>query len=198
MVKKSEFWLVAPYALWMVLMALLPATPAAYAIRTAATAAMLVAAACMPDVRKAIGRPGIAGLAIGVAAGLAVFAVWVLPEQFDWHWYRRLCILGESGTAAVAEADSSLLAVRLLGSAFVIAVAEELFFRKWLIGFAGFWWMVAMFAIEHDRWLVGALAGIVYGLVALRRGLLPAIAAHITTNLILGIWVLRTGQWQFW
>ena len=198
MVKKSEFWLIAPYALWMVLMTSLPATPAAYAIRTAATAVMLVSAACMPDVRKAVGRPSIAGLAIGLAAGLAVFAVWVLPEQFDWHLYRRFCILGESGTTAVAEADPSLLAVRLLGSAFVIAVAEELFFRKWLIGFAGFWWMVALFAIEHDRWLVGALAGIVYGLLALRRGLLSAIVAHITTNLVLGIWVLKTGQWQFW
>ena len=91
-----------------------------------------------------------------------------------------------------------MLAVRLLGSAFIIAVAEELFFRKWLIGFAGFWWMVALFAIEHDRWLVGALAGIVYGLVALRRGLLSAITAHVTTNLVLGIWVLKTSQWQFW
>lgn len=198
MVKKSEFWLIAPYALWMVLLTSLPATPTAYAVRTAATAALLAAAVCMPDVRKTIGRIGLPGLLVGLVAGIFVFAFWVLPEQFDWHWYRRFCILGESGTKAVAEADSSLLAVRLLGSAFIIAVAEELFFRKWLIGFAGFWWMVALFAIEHDRWLVGALAGIVYGLVALRRGLLSAIVAHITTNLVLGIWVLKTGQWQFW
>ena len=91
-----------------------------------------------------------------------------------------------------------MIAVRLVGSAFVISVAEELFFRKWLIGFAGFWWMVALFAVEHDRWLVAALCGIAYGWLYLRRGLLSAIIAHATTNLVLGLWVLKTGQWQFW
>ena len=137
-------------------------------------------------------------LACGVAAGLAVFVVWVAPEQFDWPWYRRLCILGEGGTAAVAEAATWAVAVRLLGSAFVISVAEELFFRRWLLGFAGFGWMVALFAVEHDRWLVGAVAGAVYGLLAIRRGLASAIVAHATTNLVLGLWVLWFGQWQFW
>ena len=91
-----------------------------------------------------------------------------------------------------------MIAVRLVGSAFVISVAEELFFRKWLIGFAGFAWMVALFAVEHDRWLVGAIAGAIYGALCLRRGLFAAIVAHATTNLVLGLWVLRTGQWQFW
>jgi hypothetical protein len=130
--------------------------------------------------------------------GLFVFLVWILPEQFDWAWYRQWCIVGEGGTKAVAEASAAMVAMRLVGSAFVISVAEELFFRKWLVGFAGFGWMVALFAIEHDRWLVGAIAGAVYGLLCLRRGLLAAIVAHATTNLVLGLWVLRTGQWQFW
>ena len=35
------FWLIAPYAAWMALMAVLPATATAYAIRTIATAGML-------------------------------------------------------------------------------------------------------------------------------------------------------------
>ena len=88
--------------------------------------------------------------------------------------------------------------VRLLGSAFIISVAEELFFRRWLMRFAGFWWMVALFAVEHDRWLVGAIAGVLYGWLALRKGLLSAIIAHVTTNLALGLYVLETGNWQFW
>ena len=133
-----------------------------------------------------------------VLAGLLVFAVWILPEQFDWAWYRRWCIVGEGGTQAVAEACAAMVAVRLVGSAFVISVAEELFFRRWLIGFAGFWWTVALFAVEHDRWLVGAFAGAVYGWLYLRRGLGSAVVAHAATNLALGVWVLMTGQWQFW
>jgi len=183
----------------MALMTALPSSAWAYAVRTAVVAALLVVALwrlrALEWLRNGFRR---ADIAHGVAVGLAVFVVWILPEQFDWPAYRAFCIVGEGGTAAVAESDATLLATRLVGSAFVISVAEELFFRKWLLGFAGFWWMVALFAVEHDRWLVGAVAGAVYGLLALRRGLGSAIVAHAVTNLALGLWVLKSGQWQFW
>ena len=199
--KLPGFWLVAPYAAWMVLMAALPSTASAYGIRTGVTAALLAAlVACrFGEIRSRL--PHLlspSSCLAGLLVGLAVFAVWILPEQFDWPWYRRFCIIGEGGTNAVAEAGAALIALRLFGSAFVISVAEELFFRKWLVGFAGFWGMVFLFAIEHDRWLVGAIAGFVYGVLYLRRGLGAAIVAHAVTNLVLGLWVLRTGQWQFW
>ena len=193
---KKSFWMIAPYAAWMVLMAVLPATVGGYAVRTVIVAGMLVVGWLASACPRGRGRYG--DLALGFLAGLAVFAIWIGPEQFDWEWYRKWCIVGEGGTQAVAEAGAAMIAVRLIGSAFVISAAEELFFRKWLIGFAGFWWMVALFAIEHDRWLVGAIAGVAYGFLYLRRGLLAAIVAHATTNFVLGLWVIRTGQWQFW
>jgi len=192
-------WLVAPYALWMALMAMLPSTTLAYAVRTAVVASLLVASLWRLRAAEWVRvRFRWRDMALGVAVGLAVFAVWILPEQFDCAAYRKFCIVGEGGTTAVADSDPALLAMRLAGSAFVISVAEELFFRKWLVGFAGFWWMVALFAVEHDRWLVGAVAGIAYGLLALRRGLGAAVVAHVVTNLVLGLWVLKSGQWQFW
>ena len=195
----KSFWLIAPYAAWMVLMAVLPATATAYAVRTAATAALFAAAAASLKLKvESLKCWKRSDLVLGLAVGLVVFAIWILPEQFDWMWYRKWCIVGEGGTQAVAEANAAMIVVRLIGSAFVISVAEELFFRKWLISFAGFWWMVGLFAIEHDRWLVGAIAGVVYGLLYLRKGLAAAIVAHATTNLVLGLWVIRTGQWQFW
>ena len=213
----KNFWLIAPFATWMVLMTVLPATAPAYAIRTVATAAMLAVAAGRwqgPETLDERREPSLpshvssplkslvfrlkSSLLPGVAVGLAVFAMWVLPEQFDIPFYRRFCIIGEGGTQAVAEASTLMIVFRLVGSAFVISVAEELFFRKWLIGFAGFWPMVALFAVEHDRWLVAALCGIIYGALYLRRGLGAACVAHATTNLVLGFWVLLTGQWQFW
>ena len=208
MVKAPQgFWLVAPFAAWMVLMTALPATVGGYAVRTAVVAALLAMAAWQG--RKTQGeRRGpcrsssvsclTSSLLPGLLVGLAVFGMWILPEQFDWAWYRKFCIVGEGGTQAVAEASAVMIVVRLVGSAFVISVAEELFFRKWLIGFAGFWWMVGLFAVEHDRWLVAALCGVIYGGLYLRKGLLSAIVAHATTNLVLGLWVLKTGQWQFW
>ena len=210
-----SFWLIAPYAAWMALMTLLPATVGGYAVRTAVVAALLAVGAWQgrktQDERlgrrlsSCVSRPlssFVSGLAssllLGLLVGFAVFAMWILPEQFDWAWYRKFCIVGEGGTQAVAEASATMIVVRLVGSAFVISVAEELFFRKWLVGFAGFWWMVGLFGVEHDRWLVAAICGIIYGWLYLRKGLLSAIVAHATTNLVLGLWVLKTGQWQFW
>ena len=211
----KNFWLIAPFATWIALMTVLPATVGGYAVRTAVVAGLLVAGwrlgpktlgkrheTCLPSrvsspLKSFVSRLK-SSLLPGLAVGLAVFALWILPEQFDWAWYRKWCIIGEGGTQTIAEASTLMIVIRLIGSAFVISVAEELFFRKWLIGFAGFWWMVGLFAIEHDRWLVAAICGIIYGVLYLRRGLGAAIVAHATTNLVLGLWVLKTGQWQFW
>lgn len=200
----KSFWLIAPYAVWMALMTVLPATAAGYAVRTGVTALVLVEAwwalrtgeTSVPW-RGGWWRP----LAWGVAVGLAVFAMWTYPERFE--IYRKFCILGDVSVAEGSPFDPKacgwpLTIVRLAGSAFVIAAAEELFFRKWLIGFAGFWWMVGLFAIEHDRWLVGALCGAIYGALYLRKGLGAAIAAHVTTNLTLGVWVIWKGAWELW
>ena len=196
----GSLWLIAPYAAWMVLMQLLPATAAGYAVRTAVTAAVLAvsAFALRGEFRRFC---PVRSFGWGVAVGLGVFAMWVWPERFE--LYRRWCILGDASVAAGSPYDPAvcgwpLTLVRLAGSAFVIAAAEELFFRKWLIGFAGFWAMVALFAIEHDRWLVGALCGAIYGWLYLRKGLAAAIAAHVTTNLTLGAWVIARGAWAYW
>ena len=191
----KSLWLIAPFATWIALMTVLPATTMAYAVRTGVVAALLAWGWCPLKSPVSCLK---SSLLSGLVVGLAVFAIWILPEQFDWEWYRKWCVIGEGGTQAVAEASTAMIAIRLIGSAFVISVAEELFFRKWLIGFAGFWWMVGLFAIEHDRWLVAAICGIAYGWLYLRKGLGAAIVAHVTTNLVLGLWVLKTGQWQFW
>ena len=196
---KKNFVSILPYAVWMAMMILLPATPECYAARTLVT--LIILLPCLFYLehhhgvihRNSTFKPE---LVWGVLVGMLVLAIWVWPEQFD--WYRKWCIYGDGGTAAVDESEMVYKIVRLLGSAFVISIAEELFFRRWLMRFAGFWLMVALFAVEHDRWLVGAIAGMLYGLLALRKGLLSAIIAHVTTNLALGLYVLETGNWQFW
>jgi len=194
-----SFYLIAPYAVWMALMAFLPQVAWAYAVRGVATAVLLAAGGLADPgayASRKVARPLPTQFAFGSAVGLAVFAAWIAPEA----WFG----LG----APVAAADSpyspqvcgwALTVAKLAASAFVISVAEELFFRKWLVDFAGFWWMVVLFAVEHgDRWHVGALAGIAYGLLAERVGLWSAIAAHATTNLVLGLYVVLCDEWRFW
>ena len=193
----GAFWLVAPYVAWMVLMAVLPQTASFYAVRGAATALLLAVGA----IRGAYGplvrtfwSP--AAFVAGAVAGVAVFLVWIAPEV----------LLGVGRETAAADSPYApevcgwgMTAAKLAASAFVIPVAEELFFRRWLVDFAGFWWMVVLFAVEHgERWHVGAVAGIVYGLLARRCGLRSAIIAHVVTNLILGAFVIASGRWQFW
>ena len=190
--------LVVPYAVWMALMAVLPNTAGAYAVRTAATAVALLAGLIVLNrlFRNSTNSSNVSNIFLPFLFGLGVCAVWVAPEA----------LLGQGAPVLAAESPFSpqncgwpLTVVRLVGSAFVIAVAEELFFRKWLMEWAGFGWMVALFAVEHgDRWLVGALAGIAYGLVMRRFGLRAAVVAHMTTNLALGLWVVFGEQWGYW
>ena len=192
----GSFWLIAPYAAWMAMMAVLPQSALFYALRGVVTAVLLAVSAWM--LGRGLSRAWFAfsPVAAGAAAGVFVLLVWIAPEM----WFGV-------GTA-VAAADSpyspevcgwTLTFAKIAASAFVIPAAEELFFRKWLVDFAGFWWMVVLFAVEHgERWHVGAITGIVYGILAKRLGLASAIVAHMVTNLGLGIIVVYGGRWQFW
>lgn len=199
--------LIAPYAAWMILMAALPATAAMYALRSAVTAAVLLWAVwksgLFSDGRGAMAQAvsNRGNWSWGIIGGIAVLVIWTVPENFS--WYRQYFIMGDVPVSGSSPYDPAvcglaLTVAKLFGSAFVISAAEELFFRKWLVGFAGFWWMVALFAVEHDRPAVAAAAGAIYGLIALRRGMFSAILAHAVTNLLLGFWIIYSGNWAFW
>ncbi len=105
--------------------------------------------------------------------------------------------------------------VRLCGSAFLISVFEEFFWRGWLIRFVrtpdfldidagefhaiSFFAVAIIFGLEHNEWVAGILTGIIYGLFFLRtKDVWATSIAHIVTNLTLGIYVIGTGNWHFW
>ncbi|MBR0197414.1 MAG: CAAX prenyl protease-related protein [Kiritimatiellae bacterium] len=209
-----SFRLVAPYATWMILMMALGNSNAAYAVRTLSTLA--VGAVCFFAGNRSRIENFSRSLLWGLLAGVFVWLIWVLPENFE--IYRKFFIVGRidyESSSRLAESSPWVLAIRLFGSAFIIPVAEELFFRSWLYGWIcqspkdscisktkidlqAFLLVVVLFALEHNRWFVGAIAGIVYGLIALRVSLVSAIIAHIGTNLILGLEVLIFNHWHFW
>lgn len=107
------------------------------------------------------------------------------------------------------------IAVRILGAALVVPALEEVFFRSWLYRYIAkpdfqsvalgtfaalpFFLTSAVFAFEHEEWLAGLLCGFAYqGLVIRKKRLGDAIVAHGITNLLLGVWVVWKGAWQFW
>jgi CAAX prenyl protease-like protein len=104
--------------------------------------------------------------------------------------------------------------LRLIGSAFVIAPAEELFFRAYLyrrlqseewrsvdrrrFDWSAFLWTTGLFAVEHNRIVAAVMAGVFYLFVYRRYGLFAAALAHVVTNLLLALFVLYSGAWSFW
>lgn len=165
-------------------------------------------------------------VALGVLVGLAVYVLWAWPECVPWEgvtaWYRRWLVMPIGGMPDYAaswcyawDRSPALAAAKLVGSAFVIAPIEEFFFRgclmRWLsqrdwqglplaaVGRQAFWATAIVFAFEHDRFVAGLLAGLAYGGLAVRTNSLRApIAAHVTTNLILGLHVLLADAYHFW
>jgi len=153
---------------------------------------------------------------------LALFAnKWLImplgawPEYFDPSLFPAVPEKASGLAFSPSEAGWPLAVARLCGSAFVISAAEELFFRgflyRWLqsrdwravplssFDAQAFWTVAAVFAFEHDRWFMGAVAGAAYGMLAVRTGGLRApTIAHAVTNLALGLYVLGTGQYGFW
>jgi len=151
-----------------------------------------------------------AGLA--VASGLAVFVMWI---NFDFPW----ATFGESTSFAPTSADGSidwvLVTFRMLGLALVVPVMEELFWRSYLMrwidnqeflkqvpaqaSLRAIFLSSLVFAAEHQLWLAGLIAGLVYGYLYARTGKLwVPVISHAVTNGVLGFWILATGNWQFW
>lgn len=109
------------------------------------------------------------------------------------------------------------ISFRVLGYVIVAPLAEELAFRGYLmrrIGSVDFeeaaydrcsWLAVlgssALFGLMHGLalWLPGTLAGLIYALIARRRGrLCDAVFAHATTNSLIAAVVWLTGAWWLW
>ena len=150
---------------------------------------------------------------LAVAVGLGIVVLWIYLDQ-DWALLSR-----PSGGFDPRREDGSvnwpMALVRLAGFALVVPVMEELFWRSFLLrwiarhdflsvvpreaGARAFLITTVLFALEHNQWLAGAIAGAGYSWLYMRSGnLWVAVLAHAVTNGALGVWILYSGNWQFW
>jgi CAAX prenyl protease-like protein len=146
-----------------------------------------------------------------LAIGVLVLVLWV---SLDAGW---MIIGSPSGfdPHRQGQIDWLLVAIRIVGAALVVPVMEELFWRsflmRWIVapnfesvepsqlGFKSFIITVLLFGFEHNLWLAGIVAGAAYSLLYMRhRTLWSPILAHAVTNGLLGLWVVRTGNWSYW
>ena len=153
---------------------------------------------------------------LAIAVGLLVFVLWIAPQQFlgfaprpdgfnpdlfagDPFWYWATVIL------------------RFLRLVVVVPLTEEIFWRGFLlrylikedfehVPFGTFSWLsfaivTALFGFSHSvaDWPAALLKGAIYNGVAYRtKSLSSCVLVHALTNLLLGLWIMKTRQWGFW
>jgi uncharacterized protein len=157
--------------------------------------------------------PSVSEAALGVGAGLVVFALWI---HLDAPW---MTLGNPSASFLPLDAQGQLIwplvIVRWVGAALVVPLMEELFWRSFLmrwiqspqfesvlpqrVALKAIVLSTFVFVLAHTLWLAAALAGLAYALLYVRTGKLwVPVIAHAVTNGALGVWVVRTGQWAFW
>jgi CAAX prenyl protease-like protein len=164
-----------------------------------------------------------------MAVGVGIFAVWV---GLNADWATQAGLWPKLGLSSAPkepaplwnpneqfDAGSALawlfIAVRILGSTFVVPPLEEVFYRsfvyRYLVNqnflsvplnrFVPYPFIVTalVFGLAHNEWLAGILCGAAYQWLVLRKNRLgDAMTAHAITNFLLGIWVVWKGAWNFW
>jgi uncharacterized protein len=147
-----------------------------------------------------------------VISGILVFFIWVVFEGM----YPQI---GHSEFNPYDYASGYgvyfIITFRLIGATLVVPLMEELFWRSFALRFAiksdfksvplgqfswfSFIFISILFGLEHERWLVGIFAGMVYsGTLYRSKNLFDPILSHTITNFLLGMYVLLTHQWSFW
>ena len=151
-------------------------------------------------------------LLYAVGIGVLVFVLWI---HMDWDF----AVMGDRDAYNPRTLPGPwfylFIAVRLFGAAMVVPVFEEIFWRSFILRYiinpnftavrlGAFTWpsfliSAALFGTEHNLWLAGITAGLLYNLLLYKtRSIWMCIIAHGITNLMLGIYVLMTGEWAFW
>jgi CAAX prenyl protease-like protein len=166
-----------------------------------------------------------------MVVGFAVLIIWVIGET---PWLQSVApwlyeLYGKWGILPFGEMREvqtefpyapgatgwPLTLIRIAGSAFVIGIIEEFFWRGWL-----YRWMLGknflkvdpgtydrfvfltvalVFGLEHKEWLAGFGAGLAYAWLYLKtRDIWATALAHALTNFLLGWYVIWADAYYFW
>jgi len=184
-----------------------------YGLRSLIVGGLLVIFWSNYEELNAARRPARGQALLAVLVGLLVLAIWLMLDG-------GFFVLGQSGSgfdprASDGTLDWPLALMRLAGSALLVPLMEELFWRslvmRWLenqafstvdprcVGYMALLFSSIVFGLEHTQWAAGTLAGLAFGWLYMRSGnLWVAVLAHAVTNAGLGVWVLVFGTWSFW
>jgi CAAX prenyl protease-like protein len=156
-------------------------------------------------------RPFFAGF-----IAVVVFLVWISPQAFLGFSARTVGFNPDIFTRQPLLYWLTII-FRFLRLVVVVPFIEEIFWRGFLlrffvdenfgrVRFGTFSWLsfagvTLGFGFSHAAadWPAALLTGILYNGVAYRtRSLSSCILTHAVTNLLLGLWIIKTKQWGFW
>lgn len=212
---------IAPFAVFMIWLAIGPSLPIPQPWESILRVGVLVA------VMLTISRDVVLSLRVrhmlpSVLLGLAVCAMWVAPDQIfpGWreHWLFQNSITGTvKTTIAPSElADPLVVILRVVRAALLVPILEELFWRGWLprwivnndwqkvplgtFTVMAFVATAVLFASEHGPfWEVGLLCGFIYNWYMWKtKSLGDLVLVHAVTNAALSGFVMVTKQYAYW
>jgi len=155
-------------------------------------------------------------IGFGVAVGLLVFVLWISPQALFGFSPRN------TGFDPTIFADQislywATILFRFLRLVVVVPLVEEIFWRGFLlrflveedferVPFGKFSWLsfaivTLAFGCSHPRpdWPAAMVTGMLYNWAAYRtKSLSTCVLTHAITNLLLGLWIMKSGQWGFW
>lgn len=155
-------------------------------------------------------------IVFAAAIALLVFALWIAPQEFL-GFAPRLVGFNPETVSGQPAASWTTIIFRFLRLVVIVPLVEEIFWRGFLlryfvsekfhlVPFGTFSWLsfavvTVGFGFAHKRtdWIAALIAGAAYNFVAYRtKSLTSCVLAHAITNLLLGLWIMKTGQWGFW
>ncbi len=150
------------------------------------------------------------------ALALLAFSFWIAPQDFLGFPPRLVGFNPEVFSGEPAEYWATIV-FRFLRLVVIVPLVEEIFWRGFLlryfvsekfqaVQFGTFSWfsfaaVTVAFGFAHTKadWIVAFVAGALFNCVAYRtKSLASCVLAHAITNLLLGLWIMKTGQWGFW
>jgi CAAX prenyl protease-like protein len=183
-------------------------------VQTVVCAALLIYYWRSYDFSKTFRSPSI--LLTGLVVGVVAFLLWIGPQQV-FPLSKRVdgfnpAFFGNEGWPYWLN-----LGFRFARLVIVVPLIEEIFWRgfvlRWLIDedftavpfgtfqLKAFALVALFFMFEHATvdYPAAFLTGLLYNFVAVRtRSLGACVLAHAVTNLLLGLYIMRTEQWGFW
>jgi uncharacterized protein len=156
------------------------------------------------------------GTIFTLITAVLMLIIWISPQLvFRLPW--RFIGFDPTAFKATPAFYYAAVTIRFIRLAVIVPFIEEIFWRSFLLRYLvsddfesvppgtytwlSFWVVTAGFCMEHKfpDWPAAILAGALFNLIYYRtRSLSSCVLAHAVANFLLGIYIMRTGQWGFW